>query len=82
MIKFEFDESKGRPNLEKHGIDFYTAQELWNDPDLIEIPANTSDEPNAIKLVADRLSWSIRMRKRKRQSARIGVKKIPPFGSG
>ena len=29
----------------KFGIDFYTAQGLWNDSDLIEIPANTSDEP-------------------------------------
>ncbi|MEH0667329.1 BrnT family toxin [Vibrio scophthalmi] len=45
MLKFEFDENKSRSNLEKHGIDFYTAQGLWNDSDLIEIPANTSDEP-------------------------------------
>lgn len=45
MLKFEFDENKSRSNLEKHGIDFYTAQSLWNDSDLIEIPANTSDEP-------------------------------------
>ncbi|HEJ2455472.1 toxin [Vibrio cidicii] len=45
MIKFEFDENKSRSNLEKHGIDFHTAQGLWNDSDLIEIPANTSDEP-------------------------------------
>ncbi|WED22923.1 BrnT family toxin [Vibrio sp. JC009] len=45
MITFEFDENKSRTNLEKHGIDFYTAQGLWNDSDLIEIPANTSDEP-------------------------------------
>ncbi|HCM0873414.1 TPA: BrnT family toxin [Vibrio parahaemolyticus] len=45
MIRFEFDENKSRSNFEKHGIDFYTAQGLWNDSDLIEIPANTSDEP-------------------------------------
>lgn len=44
MIKFEFDENKSRSNLEKHGIDFQTAQGLWNDSDLIEIPANTTDE--------------------------------------
>ena len=42
MVKFEFDENKSRSNFEKHGIDFYTAQGLWNDSDLIEIPANTS----------------------------------------
>ncbi len=45
MIRFEFDENKSRSNFEKHGIDFYTAQGLWNDSDLIEIPANISDEP-------------------------------------
>ena len=45
MIKFEFDENKSRSNLEKHGIDFVDAQQLWNDPDLLEIPAKTADEP-------------------------------------
>lgn len=45
MIKFEFDETKSIGNREKHGIDFNTAQQLWNDPDLIEIPVKTSDEP-------------------------------------
>jgi hypothetical protein len=45
MIKFEFDENKSHLNLEKHGIDFVNAQQLWNDPDLLEIPAKTTDEP-------------------------------------
>ncbi len=45
MINFEFDENKSQSNLEKHGIDFYAAQLLWNDSNLIEIPANTNDEP-------------------------------------
>jgi uncharacterized DUF497 family protein len=45
MIKFEFDENKSHSNLEKHGIDFVTAQQLWNDSDLLEIPAKTADEP-------------------------------------
>jgi uncharacterized protein len=36
---------KSNSNKEKHGIDFYEAQILWNDPDLIEIPVITSDEP-------------------------------------
>jgi len=48
MLKFEFDEDKSRSNLEKHGIDFHTAQDLWNDSDLVEIPAKTSDEPRAL----------------------------------
>ena len=42
---FEFDESKSKFNLEKHGIDFVEAQQLWDDPDLLEIPARTVDEP-------------------------------------
>lgn len=45
MFLFEFDDRKSQGNLEKHGIDFVQAQELWSDPDLIEIPAKTSDEP-------------------------------------
>lgn len=32
-------------NKRKHGIDFVEAQALWDDPDLIEIPAQTEDEP-------------------------------------
>jgi uncharacterized DUF497 family protein len=42
---FEFNEGKSKTNLEKHGIDFVQAQALWDDPDLLEIPAKTVDEP-------------------------------------
>ncbi|WP_081602054.1 MULTISPECIES: BrnT family toxin [unclassified Thioalkalivibrio] len=45
MHSFEFDERKSRSNLEKHGIDFVTAQALWRDPDLLEVPGRTEDEP-------------------------------------
>ena len=31
--------------MRKHKIDFVEAQALWDDPDLIEIPARTKDEP-------------------------------------
>jgi uncharacterized DUF497 family protein len=44
-MKFEFDPRKSDSNKEKHGIDFYEAQALWGDPDLIEIPVQTIDEP-------------------------------------
>ena len=43
-MKFEFDPSKSKNNKKKHGIDFIEAQVLWNDPDLLEIPARTTDE--------------------------------------
>ena len=44
-MEFEFDPIKSSSNKKKHGIDFNEAQTLWNDPDLIEIPVNTTDEP-------------------------------------
>jgi hypothetical protein len=43
-MEFEFDPKKSESNKQKHGIDFYEAQELWDDPDFIEIPVKTSDE--------------------------------------
>ena len=42
--EFEFDIKKSEDNKKKHDIDFYEAQELWNNPDFIEIPLKTSDE--------------------------------------
>ena len=44
MYNFEFDDRKSSSNLKKYGIDFVAAQELWNDPDLIEIQANSNNE--------------------------------------
>jgi uncharacterized DUF497 family protein len=44
-MEFEFDLQKSDNNKIKHKIDFNEAQELWKDPDLIEIPVRTSDEP-------------------------------------
>jgi uncharacterized DUF497 family protein len=44
-MEFEFDTMKSESNKQKHGMDFYEAQGLWDDPDFIEIPIRTSDEP-------------------------------------
>ena len=44
-MDFEFNSDKSTYNKKKHGIDFLEAQALWEDPDLVEIPAKTSDEP-------------------------------------
>jgi len=44
-VKFEFEPEKSDKNKKKHGIDFDEAQALWDDTDLIEIPAKTLDEP-------------------------------------
>ncbi len=43
-MEFEFDPQKSKRNKEKHGIDFYEARALWDDPDFIEIPVKTNDE--------------------------------------
>ncbi len=43
-MKFEFNINKSKSNKVKHKIDFVEAQELWEDPNLIEIPAKTTDE--------------------------------------
>ena len=47
-MAFEFDARKSDRNLAKHGIDFIEAQQLWDDSDLLEIPARTEDEPRWI----------------------------------
>ena len=44
-MEFEFDPRKSRSNKKKHGIDFDEAQTLWDDMDLVVVPARTSDEP-------------------------------------
>jgi uncharacterized protein len=44
-MEFEFDSQKSEGNKKKHGVDFSEAQALWDDPDVIEIPVRTSDEP-------------------------------------
>ncbi len=45
MNYFEYDAKKSASNFKKHGINFIAAQELWNDPDLIEVQAKSSTEP-------------------------------------
>lgn len=56
---FVFDPQKSELNLAKHGIDFIDAQQPWNDPNLLEIPARTLDEPRflVLGLIASR-HWS------------------------
>lgn len=41
---FEYDQKKSDLNKIKHDIDFNEAQLLWDDPNVIEIPAKTTDE--------------------------------------
>lgn len=58
-MEFEFDRRKSQTNKKKHGIDFVEAQALWDDPDRIEIPAVTIDEPRFVVIgkISD-IHWS------------------------
>ena len=42
--EFEYDPEKSRINLDKHGIDFETAQEIWRDPEKVRIDARSTSE--------------------------------------
>lgn len=56
---FEFHSSKSTSNRLQHGIDFEEAQSLWNDPLLLEIPANLEDEPRFLLIgTIDHRHWS------------------------
>ncbi len=58
-MEYEFDKRKSEINLRKHGIDFIGAQNLWNDPDRIEIAAKTIDEQRFLMIgkISDKY-WS------------------------
>ena len=59
-MEFEYDEVKSKRNKEKHGIDFVEAQLLWDDPERMEIPAKTEDEPRYVVIgkIAEK-HWSV-----------------------
>ena len=58
-MEFEFDTQKSKSNKKKHGIDFFEARALWDDPDRIVIPAKTIDEPRFIVIGhINQKSWS------------------------
>jgi len=63
-------------NKKKPGIDFRQAQALWDDSDLIEIPARTSDEPRF--LVIGKISavhWSAIITYRREKIRIISVRR-------
>jgi hypothetical protein len=75
-MDFEFDDNKSNSNNKKHKINFNEAQELWDDPDLIEIPIKTSDEPRC--LVVGKISgkhWSGIITYRKEKIRIISVRR-------
>ena len=49
-MHFEHDPDKNSLNIEKHGISFDAAKDLWNDPHLLEISAKDIDEPRFLMI--------------------------------
>lgn len=60
IMEFEFDAVKSKNNLQKHGIDFVQVQAVWDDPERIEVPARTEDEPRFLVIgQIGREHWSV-----------------------
>jgi hypothetical protein len=75
-MEFEFDIQKSKANKIKHGIDFTEAQALWEDIDLLEIPARTEDEPRYLVIgkIADK-HWSAIITYRDERARIISVRR-------
>lgn len=73
---FEYDPQKSARNKQKHGIDFDEARALSDDPERVEIPAKTTDEPRT--LVIGRIRgkhWSAVVTSRNDQIRVISVRR-------
>lgn len=76
MDEFEFDDDKSQANLEKHGIDFNAAQNLWEDPYLLEIQAKAIDEERFLIVARiDERHWSAVVTYRGRRIRLISVRR-------
>jgi hypothetical protein len=75
-MNFEFDGQKSAANERKHGIDFVDAQSLWDDLDLIEIPARAVDEPRFVVIGRiDEKHWSAIIAYREQRVRIISVRR-------
>ena len=75
-MEFEFDERKSDANRAKHGIDFAHAQDLWQDPMRVEIPARTVDEPRWLVIgLIDAKHWSAVVTYRGQRTRIISVRR-------
>ena len=50
MVEFEWDENKERKNIEKHGIDFDQASEIWKGSVLEITRSNRSGEERSVAI--------------------------------
>lgn len=51
MSNFEWDEYKNQANMQKHGIPFEEAKEVFDDDDAIAYPGHKKDDENRFLLV-------------------------------
>lgn len=49
-MNFEFDTDKNTSNIKKHGISFEEAKQLWQDQNLVELPAKNVEEPRFLSI--------------------------------
>jgi hypothetical protein len=47
-LRLDFDPQKSASHEQKHGIGFADAQALWDDPDVVEVPARVVEEPSFV----------------------------------
>jgi len=78
-MRFEFDSEKSAANKVKHGIDFTEAQAIWTDPDRLEIPARSLDEPRyqVIGRIKEK-TWSAFITYRNEKIRIISVRRARP----
>ena len=78
-MRFEFDPQKSAVNKVKHGIDFVEAQAIWEDPDRLEIPARSLDEPRSQVIGRiDQHTWSAFITYRHETIRIISVRRARP----
>ncbi len=78
-MEFEYDPAKSASNQQKHGIDFEQAQQLWNDPHRLELPARSTTEPRwlIIGKIQDK-HWSAIITYRNQVTRLISVRRSRP----
>ena len=75
-MKFEFDPAKSEINLQKHGIGFVEAQQLWQDQDAIIFPVAHPVEGRFILLAQYRgKCWAAVFTPRKERVRIISVRR-------
>ena len=51
-MRFEFDPAKNEANQQKHHVSFEEAAEIWNDPNLLVVPAKRRGERRLLAIGA------------------------------